>query len=259
MPDGIAVLMYHELEVSGRPLCQTDPGYRRYVVPARAFEAQLRHLKSIGYAGISMGRAIQALCAKQFVITFDDGSETDLRIAAPILFDLGFTATFYVTVGFVGRKGYMTESQLRELHASGFEIGCHSMTHPYLTELRPAELNVEIVDAKNKLEQILGQAVVHYSCPNGRFNQQVVTKARDAGYSSFATSRPRLYTGPADRYAIGRIPILRNSTVDELEHICEGRGLWPLAVAQSCRLTLQSLVGRRFYNSLRSSLLSGSE
>ncbi len=259
MANGIAVLMYHELEVPGRPLCQSDPGYRRYVVPAATFETHLRHLKSLRYAGISIGQALRGIQPKQVVITFDDGCETDLKVAAPLLHDFGFTATFYVTAGLLGQPGYLTESQLRELKAAGFEIGCHSMTHPYLAELDSAALDVEIIDAKTKLEQILGNAVEHYSCPNGRFNEQVVAKVRNAGYSSFATSSPRLYTGPSDRYSIGRIPILRSTRTRQVQSLCEGYGLWPLALGQFSRRTLQSLLGDRLYDHLRSSLLSRSE
>lgn len=259
MANGIAILMYHELEIPGRPLCQTDPGYRRYVVPTAMLETQLSQLKSLGYAGISIGQALRGIQPSQVVITFDDGSETDLKVAAPMLLDLGFAATFYVTAGFPGRPGYMSESQVRELRASGFEIGCHSMTHPNLTELDSAALDVEVVDAKKKLEQILGQAVEHYSCPNGRFNHQIVAKVRDAGYSSFATSHPHLYAGLSDRYSIGRIPVLRNTTVRQIQNVCEGRGLWALACAQSSRRTIQSLLGDRLYDGLRSSLLSRSD
>ncbi len=259
MANGIAVLMYHELEVPGRPLCQSDPGYRRYVVPAATFETQLRQMKSLGYTGISVGQALRGIQPKQVVITFDDGPETDLEFATPMLRDLGFTATFYVTAGLLGRPGYMTESQVRKLSASGLEIGCHSMTHPYLTELDSSALDIEVVDAKKKLEQILGQAIEHYSCPNGRFSQQVVAKVRNAGYTSFATSSPRLYTGPSDRYSIGRIPVLRSTTSIQIQRICEGHGLWSLAVGQFSRRTLQSLLGDRLYDHLRSSLLSRSE
>lgn len=259
MANGIAVLMYHELGIPGRPLCQNDPGYRRYIVPATSFETQLRHLKSLGFTGISIGRALKDISAKQVVLTFDDGCETDLTVAAPILNELGFAATFYVTAGFLGKAGYLTEVGLRELNKSGFEIGCHSMTHPYLTDLNSAVLAVEIGAAKDKLEQILGQPVEHYSCPGGRFDDRVVAKVKEAGYSSFATSRPRLYSGPDNRYCIGRIPVLKNTSVRQIEDSCEGRGLWRLAFGQRSRLAMQSLVGNRFYDNLRSALLSRSE
>ena len=40
-------------------------------------------------------------------ITFDDGCETDLIAAAPVLRESGFSATFYLTAGFLGTPGYL--------------------------------------------------------------------------------------------------------------------------------------------------------
>src|SRR5713101_9154349 len=80
-------------------------------------------------------------------------------LAAPALKDTRNNATFYVTVGFLGKRGYMSPAQLRELGALGFEIGCHSMTHPYLSDLSDDKLHQEIAIAKIKLEQITGRPV----------------------------------------------------------------------------------------------------
>ena len=43
--------------------------------------------------------------------------------AAPILRDLNLNATFYLTAGFLGKPGYLSAEQARELDAAGFEIG----------------------------------------------------------------------------------------------------------------------------------------
>jgi peptidoglycan/xylan/chitin deacetylase (PgdA/CDA1 family) len=259
MANRIAVLMYHELGVEGRPPCQSDPGYRRYIVPASAFQSQLAYLKSSGYAGISMGESLKGVHGRCVVLTFDDGCETDLKVAAPLLHDLDFRATFYVTVGFLGRPGYMTESEMRELSAAGFEIGCHSMTHPYLTELDDAGLYQEIVGAKEKLEQVLGCAVEHFSCPGGRFDERVVATVKEAGYATLANSEPRVYSSESDRYSIGRISVLCATSTSELERICEGRGLWRRVLGQQMRFAAQTLMGNRLYDNLRSSILSRSE
>ena len=259
MQNGIAVLMYHELETPGRPLCQSNPGYRRYVVPASAFQGHLAHLKSLGYEGIGVGGALKGVRDKQVVLTFDDGAETDLRIAAPLLASFGFRATFYVTAGFLGRPGFMTESQVRELGAAGFEIGCHSMTHPYLTEIDTAGLHREIVESKERLEKIAGRAVEHFSCPGGRFDDRVVAKVKDAGFETLANSEPRLYTSESDCHSIGRTAVLRGDSSVQVESICEGRGLWQRALGQQLRSRVQSLLGNRLYDSVRASWLSRGE
>lgn len=110
MKAGIAFLMYHELELPGRALCQTDPGYTRYIVTASAFHGHLSHLKNIGYQGLSVGKALQFSGEREVAITFDDGCETDVEVAAPMLTKFGFGATFYVTSGRLGQRGYMSNA-----------------------------------------------------------------------------------------------------------------------------------------------------
>ena len=113
--------MYHELEIPGRPLCQTEPGYVRYVLHASEFQSQMQLIKSQGWRGVCVKEALRYQ-PDTVAITFDDGSETDLICAAPILQELGFGATFYITTGFIGKPGYLNRSQLQELSQMGFEI-----------------------------------------------------------------------------------------------------------------------------------------
>src|SRR5208282_3763240 len=146
----IAFLMYHELELAGRKLCQSEPGYVRYILPIDAFRSQMEWLQRSGFRGLSVGEALGYPADASVCITFDDGSETDLIAAAPVLREFGLRATFYLTAGFLGTPGYLSGEQVRDLDAEGFEIGCHSMTHAYLSDLTDAELKREIVDAKQK-------------------------------------------------------------------------------------------------------------
>jgi hypothetical protein len=92
----------------------------------------------------------------------------------------------------------------------GFEIGCHSMTHAYLSDIAEPELKREIVDAKNKIEQLLGHAIDHFSCPGGRYDKRALDTARRAGFRTVANSdfhsnsacHQRVRTG-ADRHDAG--------------------------------------------------------
>src|SRR5208283_5086967 len=69
----------------------------------------------------------------------------------PILQQCDFAATFFITTGFLEKRGYLSKPQLRELSGLGFEIGCHSMTHPYLTDLDDQGLHREIATRADHL------------------------------------------------------------------------------------------------------------
>jgi hypothetical protein len=48
--------MYHELELPGRKLCQSEPGYVRYILSLEAFRGQMAWLKEQGWRGLMRER-----------------------------------------------------------------------------------------------------------------------------------------------------------------------------------------------------------
>jgi peptidoglycan/xylan/chitin deacetylase (PgdA/CDA1 family) len=257
----IIYLMYHELEIQGRGLCSSEPGYERYVLLESEFREQIEFLKAKGCRGLSVGQALTfpegSNSSGNICITFDDGSETDLLAAAPILQQAGFGATFHITVGWLGKPGHLSASQLNELSAQGFEIGCHSMTHPMLTDLDEAGLQREIADAKSQLEQIVGKPVEHFSCPGGRYDDRVVTIARAAGYRTVATSRIHANSPDTDVFALGRVAILRGTPIKDFAAICSGDALRRLRARGTLRDAAKQLLGNSFYDRVREVLLGG--
>jgi peptidoglycan/xylan/chitin deacetylase (PgdA/CDA1 family) len=252
--DSIVFLMYHELEILGRPLCQSEPGYARYVLPDSDFRAQMDHLKGHGWQGLSLGQALQFAEGPNVTITFDDGCETDLLAAAPILQQAGFNATFFITVGRLGKPGYLSKAQVKEL-SEGFEIGSHSMTHAYLTDLDESGLRHEICDSKLQLEQIIGKPVDHFSCPGGRCDQQVVAVARAAGYKTLATSRIQANSRKTDLFALGRVAILRGIPLSTFAALCAGRSLSRMRLQSMFRGAARQILGNSFYDRVRATLL----
>src|ERR1700674_1505661 len=138
----ILYLMYHGLELHDRQSCLPAAADKRYVLPAEKLREQVAQLRAYGFDGISVGEALKrrANDTPAVAITFDDGCESDLTSAAPALEEVGFHATFYLVPSFLGHPGYLSSRQARELTERGFEVGCHSMTHRFLTEHDPAEL-----------------------------------------------------------------------------------------------------------------------
>lgn len=252
--DASIYLMYHELEVEGRPLCQSDAGYLRYVVREGHFREQMNWLQSAGIRGLSVSDVLDTK-AEGVAITFDDGCASDLTVAAPILRQANFGATFYITVGFLGRPGYMIARQVRELNDAGFDIGCHSMTHPYLTDLSPRELNREIVEAKSQLEEMIGRPVHHFSCPGGRWSPRVSEVSCRAGYRTVSTSRIAVNHSGYDPFRLARIAVMRGLPLTAFKNLCNGRELWQRQLRNLVQTTSHKVLGNALYDRLRGFIL----
>lgn len=259
MSDGVVFLMYHELETAGRPLCGEAAGYSRYVVGAEDFKQHLSHLRSAGLRGVSVGEALKRTeddaVKNRVCITFDDGCETDLLFAAPLLKDAGFDATFYVTVGHLNRRGYMSESQLSELSDAGFDIGSHSMTHCYLHDLDDRRLREEVSGSKERLEQLTGRPVAHFSCPGGRWDSRVAALAREAGYESVATSAVGVNTRATDPFKLSRVAVTRGTTADEVLRVARGEGLAARRARVAVLDVAKRVLGNSIYERLRTAAL----
>jgi len=252
---GIVYLIYHELEVPGRPSVQSEPGYVRYILREATFRSQIDWLRDNGWRGLNVSEALRSTGEKSVAITFDDGCETDLIAAAPILHEAGFHATFYVTAGFLNQPGHLTSGQLRELSSSGLEIGCHSMTHAYLNDLNPQQLQAEIVAARSKLEGLISHKVEHFSCPGGRYSQHALAVARQAGYRSVATSRACPNQSSTDPFRLGRVAVMRDTSPSAFEKICTAESLWKIRLSESLRTSVRKIIGNAVYDRLRKAAL----
>src|SRR5438270_1180028 len=260
MNDRMVFLMYHEIEAAGRALCDREPGYVRYIVSEATFRDQLAHLQASGTSGISIGQWLAATGQDRpaVVITFDDGCETDALIAAPLLAQFGFKATFYVIAGRVGLRGYLSPVQLRELSAEGFEIGCHSMTHSYLDELDDAQLRVEMGEARDRLEQITHRRIVHFSCPGGRWSRSLARLAAEAGYQSVTTSRVSANTPASRRFNLGRVAVMRDMDIAAFARLARGEGLTARRARAGLLNAAKAILGNTAYERVRARVLDQS-
>ena len=84
--------------------------------------------------GALLGRAVAAepIPDRLVVLTFDDSSASHFNVVRPLLKQLGFGATFFITEGFTfqtNKRDYLTWPQIKQLHDEGFEIGNHTRDH----------------------------------------------------------------------------------------------------------------------------------
>jgi peptidoglycan/xylan/chitin deacetylase (PgdA/CDA1 family) len=137
-------------------------------------------------------------------ITFDDGHGDNHSYALPILAKHGVRATFFITAGFVERDpavlhrfqqllGCGTDdvvpldwAQIRELRASGMDIGSHTYSHPNLAGLSSVEAEDELRTSKALISDRLDDAVDLFAYPFGKpkvhFTSSTTDVVRATGY-----------------------------------------------------------------------------
>jgi peptidoglycan/xylan/chitin deacetylase (PgdA/CDA1 family) len=90
------------------------------------------------------------------------------------------------------RRSLMTWDQIAEMGRSGMTIGAHTLTHPNLPGLPPAEAEAEIAGSRALIEERIQGPALHFAYPNGRgvshYNDVVRDLVVKAGFLSSVTS-----------------------------------------------------------------------
>lgn len=88
----------------------------------------------------------------------------------------------------------MRSEQVRQLHRAGMEIGAHTVHHPILTTLPPAEAEYEISEGRKRLQEIIDAPVDVFAYPNGKpgrdYDQSHVVLLRRLGYCAAVSTAP---------------------------------------------------------------------
>lgn len=125
--------------------------------------------------------------------SWDDGVVDDCRLTE-LLRRYEATATFNLNPGLhqpqrafswqYGEKAVwrLGRDELANVYA-GFEIANHSLTHPNLPDLSPADLAWEIGESRRLLQEWFRQPVRGFCYPFGTFNPAVKEAVRAAGHT----------------------------------------------------------------------------
>ena len=189
-------------------------------------------------------------------VTFDDGMQNNHAIALPILGGYGIPATVYVTVGFIGGespwisqggdRAMMSEPELRDLAAAGWELGAHTMTHPDLSALDYDACRREIEDSQQALERIAGVQVETFAYPWGRYGPAALAAVQDAGLLAAVTTG----SGSWSRYEMTRamigaldpLPVVLLKLSDRYEPLLQSP---PMRAARTASKRLRELARSR--------------
>ena len=222
-PQAIRVLLYHRIGASG------ERSHDRFTIAESALRKQIELLDRWGYRTITFDdfRLFEAgrinLPPKPVIITFDDAYAEIYSVAFPILRSYGMRAVVFALGDLSIRRNAWDDSmdessrlldqkQLLELHAVGFEIGSHSMTHPLLTDLGREEAWQEISRSRMAMEILLNAPVRSFAYPYGATNAMIKQLVSQAGYDVGCAA----YSGTAwfgdDPLEIRRILVLDTSS-----------------------------------------------
>jgi peptidoglycan/xylan/chitin deacetylase (PgdA/CDA1 family) len=190
-PADVLVLCYHAVGVADSRLC-VSPG---------TLDQQLRAVRKRGYTPeLAAGLTRDGSLRRRVVVTFDDGYRSVRDHAIPVLRDLEFKATVFVTTGFIGGSVEVSNAadlepslswdDLRALADEGWEVGSHTVSHARLTVLSRDELRAEVHESKAEIEAELGRPCVSFAYPWGLVDERVEREVRTAGYEvAFTVSR----------------------------------------------------------------------
>lgn len=176
-----AVLTYHC--VLEEP---TTADVALFVRPSE-FEAQVKAIVDNG---------IDALFADEFaevkkdsvIITFDDGYEDNYTHMFPILKKYNVKATIYVIGYKIGKPGYMTAEQIKEMSDSGLvQFGSHTLSHYSLNTLSEDKIIEELAGSSWLISQVTGKPVTTIAYPYGGYDERVKRIAAEYYVFGFTT------------------------------------------------------------------------
>ncbi len=173
----------------------TDYKYKKFMeIDKSIFKCLLSEIKSNKFNVFTLSELLKRPHLMQnnniITLTFDDGWASDYDIVFPMLAENNISATFFISTKFVGRKGYITWSQIRELSDEGMEIGSHAHSHANLTYMKKRDAIKELILSKSMLEDRIGIRVKSFSFPGGYYNQKLIKLAKEIGYNIICASDP---------------------------------------------------------------------
>jgi peptidoglycan/xylan/chitin deacetylase (PgdA/CDA1 family) len=201
------VLCYHALSHTWDADLATTP---------ERFEDQIGLLLERGYRAVRFSETVRAGGpGRVLAVTFDDGYRSVFEIGAPILDRLGVPATVFLPTDRIGTSKAMSWpgvdhwvggafehelmpmgwEEVRALSSVGWEIGSHTASHPFLTQLEDSTLRDELTRSKATCEEHTGRACTTLAYPYGDVNARVLAATADAGYTAAAALSRRIGSG----------------------------------------------------------------
>ncbi|APJ12964.1 polysaccharide deacetylase family protein [Bacillus safensis] len=217
-PVELPILMYHSIS-SGNSLR----------VPKSEFASHMKWLKDNDYVTLSPEEAYRVFTTnsmpskKSVLITFDDGYTDNYTKAFPILKQYGMKATIFMIEQSIGRPNHLTDEQMDEMMAHGISIESHTIHHLELNRLSKQQQEDELKGSKTFFDQRFSQRTRMVSYPVGRYNEETLKLAKEAGYQMAVTTEPGHAKKEQGMMSLHRVRILPGLSPESFGRLVEGK------------------------------------
>tara|TARA_B100001175_G_scaffold260474_1_gene229405 strand:- start:1014 stop:2051 length:1038 start_codon:yes stop_codon:yes gene_type:complete len=165
--EGILSLMYHRFNESKYPSTN---------IQMEIFENQIEIIKNYNYKFYNPNDLIEKFSVprlkKKILITIDDGFESFYLEAWPYLKKNKIPFILFISTEPVGKRGYMTWNQIREIEAEEYAfIGHHSHSHGYLIDETDEKFVLDIEQSNKIFFKELGYIPNLFSYPFGEYSK----------------------------------------------------------------------------------------
>lgn len=222
---GLRILMYHAV---GSPVRGDRLGI--FSVSPERFRCHVEILaKTARVHAVSLDPLHMPQHQLNVAVTFDDGYQDNLRVAAPILIENGIPFSVFVTTDFIRQatKGFLSPLELREITSlPGVTVGAHGRSHRSLTECSDQDLAEELTGSRQYLEDLLGCRITTVAYPHGAADQRVRAATQRAGYTIGLCSRFDINRTGHDPLMLSRCNILRDDSPRVLRQKLRGDWDW---------------------------------
>jgi peptidoglycan/xylan/chitin deacetylase (PgdA/CDA1 family) len=191
----VPILCYHQI----RDWKPTDSKTARdYIVPPAIFGDQVKSLADSGYHTILPDQLYdylvygKALPSKPVMLTFDDTRVDQFTEALPALNKYGFKGVFFIMTVSLGKPGYMSKDQVKQLSDEGHLIGSHTYDHQNVKKYVEKDWEEQIVKPSKQLQAITGKPIEYFAYPFGLWNKEAIPHLKEHGFKSvFQLYAPR--------------------------------------------------------------------
>jgi len=203
----IPVLCYHQLR---EWRVKDSKVSKDYIVPPAKFADQIKLLSDSGYHTIlpdqllSYLNAGKPLPSKPIMLTFDDTDLSHFQVAAEEMKKYGFKGVFFIMTVAIGRPGYMSIEQIKNLSDQGHIIGCHTWDHHNVKKYTLSDWPLQVEKPLKQLQAITGRPVRYFAYPFGLWNEEAINPLQLRGFAgAFQLTEKRSATEPL--YTIRRM------------------------------------------------------